>query len=148
MVNVLGRNEETTNTVFSPMNFMKCPRGVGRPKKKRFGAPKVTGKRLRFSETGNSSNTEKRKRGRPLGSKNKTRNNEEPPLKRAKPSMRELAEFASSVSLDEAPETCQICQFNFDHPLKRDILITKCEVCENFFHEPCLRKSGCINSSS
>ena len=35
--------EETNagGTIFSPMNFMQCQKGVGRPKKKRFGAPSI-----------------------------------------------------------------------------------------------------------
>ena len=33
------RTETQPETVFSPMNFMQCERGIGRPKKKRFGAP-------------------------------------------------------------------------------------------------------------
>ena len=28
-------------TLFSPMEFKNCPRAVGRPKKRRFGAPSI-----------------------------------------------------------------------------------------------------------
>jgi hypothetical protein len=33
--------DNTSETTFSPMNFMHCERGIGRPKKRRFGAPSI-----------------------------------------------------------------------------------------------------------
>ena len=142
-VGVIQEDLQERNTVFSPMDFMKCPRGVGRPKKKRFGAPKFTNKKFTLPEE-EPLDKEKKKRGRPLGSKNKLKSQDEPPHKRPKQSTREMAELAASVSLEEESDFCKIFEFNFDHPLKREISITKCQHCEIYFHEPCLRKSGCI----
>ena len=53
-------------TVFSPMELMNCPRGPGRPKKKRFGAPSV----LKAPEDFDKNEAPpKKSRGRPPGAK-------------------------------------------------------------------------------
>ena len=128
--------DNNEKTVFSPMTFVNCPRGVGRPKKKRFGAPKLQ------KEILSSDNLPevKRKRGRPAGSKNKVKSVVESVAKRPKLTMREKAEVAAAM--DETK--CDICEFSFDHPLKMNISRSRCETCHTLCHEPCLLKSGCI----
>ena len=129
------------------MDFLKCPRGVVRPKKKRFGAPNIQKNKLQLQETDIEAEAPtKKKRGRPAGSKNKPKfvNIDEPPQKKTKLTMRERAELAASVSLHQPSEVCNICNFNFNHELKRHIELTNCNTCNQLYHEPCLRKSGCI----
>ena len=73
-----------TNAIFSPMNFMNCEKAVGRPKKKRFGAPSVLKTKRNIIENDKSKDVAednlKRGRGRPKGSKNKQK--DEPPAKK------------------------------------------------------------------
>ena len=105
------------------MDFKLCPRAIGRPKKRRFGAPSLLKSQRQRPEDDkeekedNDAGAEKKKRGRPKGSKNKPKT-EEPPLKKMK-TFRERAEIAASWSLTEDSELCMICGFRFDDPLKR-----------------------------
>ena len=61
----------STETVFSPMNFMQCERGVGRPKKRTFGAPSILKTKGNIDVDTNTNNeegeTKKKGRGRPKG---------------------------------------------------------------------------------
>ena len=90
---------------------------VGRPKKKRFGAPSVN----KIQRTNNNHDIhtdsnlgQKRGRGRPKGSQNK--NKDEPQLNRQKTSTDYFSEDNSS---------CMICMFKFTDPIKRDKPITR-----------------------
>ena len=126
---------------------MQCTRGVGRPKKKRFGAPSLLKSRRKVNEEIETKDN-KKGRGRPKGSKNKRTEEpiEEPPPKRQKKTMRERAEEAADFgSIVEDPEACMICQFRFDDPIKREKMVARCRECNTLVHEPCLMKSGCIS---
>ena len=148
---VAKSNEVTT---YSPIDFMHCPRGIGRPKKKRFGAPnllKSKRKPVLNLESNNEvvENPKKRGRGRPKGSKNKSR--DEPLSKKQcievpKKSLRQRAEDAANFIDEDENDTeiCLICQFRFDDPIKKDKVVTRCPSCQTTFHEPCLLKSGCV----
>ena len=128
------------------MDFMKCSRGVGRPKKKRFGAPKLQKTKLNLQEHDTDSSVPTKKRGRPVGSKTKLNILQtEPPHKIQKFTMRERAELAATVSFNVETRKCNICEFSFDHHLKTHISKTQCDTCQQPYHEPCLRKSGCID---
>ena len=76
--------DNTPETVFSPMNFMQCERGIGRPKKKRFGAPSLlkTKRNVVVDTITDDGETKKRGRGRPKGAKNKQK--DEPATKKRK----------------------------------------------------------------
>ena len=129
-INTTVQNDElqiSNKTVFSPMEFINCKRGVGRPKKKRFGAPNL--KNQIFNSQNDDEPTSKRKRGRPAGSKNKVKeaNKMESGTKRPKLTMREKAEMASLM--EEEVNYCFICEFTFDHPLKMHIAKTRCDRC-------------------
>lgn len=82
-----------------------------------------------------------KKRGRPKGSKNK--NKDEPNPKKQKKTLKERAEEAARFTLEEDSETCPLCHFRFDDPMKKDKIVTRCTVCQLLVHEPCLVKSGC-----
>ena len=137
------------HTIFSPMDFMHCPRGAGRPKKKRFGAPSLLKTRRGpaiFSEPtssadGDSLAPKKRGRGRPKGARNKSK--DEPAQKRQKKTLRERAEEVAAYTLNDDSETCHLCLFRFDDPVKKDKTVTRCTICEVLVHEPCLVKTGC-----
>ena len=71
---------------------------------------------------------------------------EEPPHKRPKKTMRERAEEAADFeNIIEDPESCMICQFRFDDPIKRENTVIRCRDCNTLVHEPCLVNSGCIS---
>lgn len=131
--------------IFSPMNFMHCTRGVGRPKKKRFGAPSLL-KSKRKADFSQTTEKQKKAKGRPKGSRNK-------PKVMAAPtpalSLRERAEMAAYGEEDntEDPDDCNICLFKFSDPLKKDKNVTRCPTCNTLVHEPCLIKSGCISDT-
>ena len=82
-----------------------------------------------------------KKRGRPKGSKNKSK--DEPSSKRQKKSLKERAEEAARCNLDDDSDACPLCFFRFDDPIKSDKPITRCTACQVLVHEPCLVKSGC-----
>ena len=120
------------------------------PKKKRFGAPSLLKSKRKpiLNLECNEVPENPKKRGRPKGSKNKSKN-EPLPKKQcivvAKKSIRQRAEDAANFIEDENDtETCLICQFRFDDPIKKDKIVTRCPTCQIIFHEPCLIKSGCI----
>ena len=118
---------------------MHCTRGVGRPKKKRFGAPSLlkSKRKAEFPETNeeNLPPPNKKAKGRPKGSRNK-------PKVMAAPtqalSLRERAEIAAYGEEDntEFPDKCSICLFNFSDPLKKDKNVTRCPTCNTLLHEP------------
>ena len=124
---------------FSPMEFMHCPRGVGRPKKKRFGAPSLLKSKRKpvldfidapdINENNDATeNPKKRGRGRPKGSKNQ--NKDEPADKKQRKenvtkTIRQRAEDAA-YELDEDSEMCLICSLKFTDQIKQDKDITRC----------------------
>ena len=78
--------QPTSETTYSPMTFMTCPRGPGRPKTKRFGEPSVNkSKRKIDSDAALSSAPPPKKRGRPPGSKNKPKSDVVPTTKKGRP---------------------------------------------------------------
>ena len=117
------RTNNTTETIFSPMNFMQCERGIGRPKKKRFGAPSALKTKRNVVEDMNTNNAEeeskKRGRGRPKGSKNKQRDEPATKKRKTEKSLRQRAEQAAYGDLEEE-ESCQICQFKFSDSIQKD----------------------------
>ena len=141
----------------SPMVFKPCPRGPGRPKLTRSGAPskapKKAAKRPRADENDHEIDflaglprkevppPPKRSRGRPKGSKNKQT---EP----RKDTARERAEKAATIDNDDevffdSGDICNICEFPLNHRLKRNITKTTCAHCSAVVHTPCYNKSGC-----
>ena len=108
--------DECRVTDLSPLVFPPCPRGPGRPKKKREGAPvlKKHGKRM-IDETEPEEPVPKKKRGRPLGSKNKAKDTETETL-----SLRARAEIAADIDIQNHAnsKTCKICNFLLDDPIK------------------------------
>ena len=140
---------EEEHTIFCQMDFMHCARGAGRPTKKRFGAPSLIKTRrgpaiiseLTSSADGESSAPKKMGRGRPKGAENKSK--DEPAKKTQKKTLRERAEEAVAYTLNGDSETCNLCLFRFDDPVKKDKIITRCTICEVLVHEPCLDKTGC-----
>ena len=74
------------SAIFSPMDFIRCPRGKGRPRGQvRFGAPSINkNKRKQPDESGASDIPiePKKKRGRPQGSKNKEKGTTQEKLKK------------------------------------------------------------------
>ena len=132
----------------SPLIFKHCPKGPGRPKKKREGAPvaKKPSKRMRPNDDTELNPIEiedqppPKKRGRPKGSKNK-------PTKKDTIKARDRAEKAADPDQDEtfhdSGDICDICEFPFNHPLKRTKPKMKCKRCSKTVHIPCYLKSGC-----
>jgi hypothetical protein len=57
-------------------------------------------------------------------------------------SLHEKAEAAAHV--EQESETCNICLFRLDNPIKKDKALTRCTECNILVHEPCPMKSGCI----
>ena len=145
--------------VFSPLVFKPCPKGPGRPKIKRVGQPNIpkkntaTKKRLlsdAFEEPADSQEpVQKKKRGRPAGSKN-TPKEKEPKEKKPKKTLRQRAEEAAASKDDDSDlfadskDVCPICDILFHHPLKSNKPRTRCPECGILVHGPCLEKSGCI----
>ena len=120
-------SQPSLRTVFSPMEFRQCPRGPGAPKKKRFGAPSLNESKRKpatdLGQTAENTGATKKKRGRPVGAKNKSK--EGPPNKKqkVKKSAYEKALDAAAYELEEIespndPESCAICGFNFNDPIK------------------------------
>ena len=145
--------------VFSPLVFKPCPKGPGRPKTKRVGQPNIpkktttTKKRLlsdAFDEPAVAEEPiQKKKRGRPAGSKNKPKD-KETKEKEPKKTLRQRAEEAAATKDDDgdlfadSKDVCPICDFLFHHPLKSNKPRTRCTECGILVHKPCLEKSGCI----
>ena len=94
----------------------------------------------------NNAEEESKKRGRgiPKGSKNKQRDEPATKKRKTEKSLRQRAEQAAYGDLEEE-ESCQICQFKFSDPIKKDKQVTRCPDCKVLVHEPCLAKSGCIS---
>ena len=125
-------------------------KGSRKAKEERFGASSVlkTKRKDEIKELPLDTNGEvTRKRGRPKGAKNKWNDNE-PPSKESKLTMRERAENAANQFLDEYSEVCNICFFRFEDPVKAGKQITRCENCGILCHKPCLDKSGCSECSA
>ena len=40
-------------------------------------------------------------------------------------------------------ESCLICTFFWNDPVKKDKVVTRCTICSLKLHEPCLRKNSC-----
>ena len=113
------------------MELMNCPRGVGRQKKKRFGAPS----NLKSKRKGEEGQRVPRIR-------KKMSLQQDIPTK----SLRQRAEEAAFEDmLEEDSEDCLICFFSFNNPIKRYKEVTRCPTCSLLLHEPCPRKSGCIS---
>ena len=144
---------------FSPMVFKHCPKGPGRPKKTREGAPafKKPLAQTQASKRGleNEDNLEQetlpppKKRGRPKGSKNKPRENTGQPAKKAD-DLKTRAERSADPDNEEtfldSGDVCEICEFPFNHPLKRTKPKMKCKSCTKTVHIPCYLKNGCTCS--
>ena len=62
--------------------------------------------------------------------------------KKPKKSLRERAEEAATFNLDDNPETCPLCFFRFNEPIKKDKIVTRCIKYQVLVHEMCLVKSG------
>ena len=149
----------------SPMTFKPCPRGPGRPKLTRAGAPqskapKKVGKRPRTDDDDcetpfqvdppelprkEAQPPSKKPRGRPKGSKNKQKQSQTK-------TTRERAVEAATADDDDDPffdsgDKCEICEFAFNHPLKQKIKKITCPHCTVLVHQPCYDKSGCVCQS-
>ena len=128
-------------TFFSPLNFIPCPRGPGRPKNTRQGAASLKRKQQEPMES--EGQAPKKRRGRPPGSKNK-KNAE---TIRESQNTREQAENSAdpedSIPFFDSGDLCNICQFAFNNPIKKLKKIVKCPRCDQFVHEPCLAKTVC-----
>ena len=140
----LRAQQSVTPVGVSPLNFPACARGPGRPKLVRSGAPKLTKKSTVVSEASQKEKptTNKRKavepegepapapkrRGRPPGSKNKTKSNIE--------------------ELVKDGDVCNICGFELNHATKKDKQKVVCKNCGRVVHKPCLDKynESCICS--
>ena len=148
LTEIIEGTETNAGTIFSPMNFMNCEKAVGRQKKKRFGAPSVLKTKRNIIENDKSQDVAednlKRGRSRPKGSKNKQK--DEPPAKKQKVTtdLRQRAEDAAYFDTI-AENSCNICMFAFNDPIKKDKPVTRCKNCNTLVHEPCLLKSGCIS---
>ena len=130
----------------SPLNFPACPRGPGRPKLTRTGAPKLTKKSSSGSEVTQKKDGQpekkrkqaesegepapKKRRGRPPGSKNKSKSND------------------TVEDLVQEGDVCNICGFELNHPSKKDKAKDVCKNCKRIVHKPCLEKydEACICS--
>ena len=138
---VLGLVLISDKAEISPLVFPACPRGPGRPKEKREGAPKISNKRPHEEGSNENDQQPKKRRGRPPGAKNKP--------KEAQPTMslRDRAENALNFELEENDgsfdKTCRICLFLLDDPIKINKGKTNCPPCNFVVHEPCLTKDGC-----
>ena len=113
---------------FSPLNFIPCPRGPGRPKVSRQGAASLKRKQ---EESNIETEAPKKKRGRPAGSKNKKKNEQINNNKSDNSSTSDLPFFDSG-------DFCQICQFNLNDPIKRGGKVVQCTRCLEYVHELCL----------
>ena len=155
----LARNEVPASFI-SPLVFKHCPKGRGRPKKGREGAPteKRGLKRARIQENTAKEASEEpididqpgseqlpppppKKRGRPKGSKNKAQPNAKTD------NLRTRATKAADPNPDEeyydSGDICEICEFPFNHPTKIGKPKMKCKRCSKTVHIPCYLKSGC-----
>ena len=139
------RTETHPETVFSPMNFMQCERGIGQPKKKRFGAPSLSKTKINVLDDTNEGESKKSWRGRPKGAKNKQKDEPATKKRKTEKSLRQRAEEAAYGDIIVNKESCQICQFKFSDPIKQNKPVTRCPDCNVLVHEPCLQKSGCLS---
>ena len=128
-------------TFFSPLNFIPCPRGPGRPKNTRQGAASLKRKQQEPMES--EGQAPKKRRGRPPGAKNKKKNE----TAGENQDIRERAENSAnpefSIPFFDSGDICNICQFAFNDPIKKLKKIVNCPRCDQFVHEPCLSKTGC-----
>ena len=73
----------------------------------------------------------KKKRGRPIGSKNK----------KPKTSSRHLADpQTDDETFYDSGDVCNICEFPLNHPTKVSKPQLKCKKCQPTLHKPCLVK--------
>ena len=84
-----------------------------------------------------------RKRGRPKGSKNKTKSVVESAKKDDLKSRAEKAADPDNEPFFDSGDICEICEFPFNHPLKRNKPKMKCKRCTKTVHIPCYLKNGC-----
>ena len=127
----------------SPMTFMPCPKGPGRPKGGRQGAAS-TKRKPEAPSNEQPEQTEqppKKRRGRPPGSKNKSKDIYEENVSRKR------AEFSANTECTlpffDSGDVCNICDFSLNDPIKKMKKIIQCPRCHEYVHEPCLMKSGC-----
>ena len=103
---------------------MHCERGIGRPKKRIFGAPSILKSKRNVVEDTHTNNdegeTKKKGRGRPKGSRNKQKDEPATKKRTTEKSLRQRAEEAAYGDLDENDKSCQICLFLFSDPFKKD----------------------------
>ena len=150
------------SNVFSPLAFKPCPKGPGRPKKRREGAPVLNKKGLKRARNEIVDNEEEKdddhpeneqlppppppkKRGRPKGSKNKIQIQTN--TTKTSNDLRTRATKAADPNPDEeffdSGDICEICEFPFNHPTKIGKPKMKCKKCTKTVHIPCYLKSGC-----
>ena len=122
----------------SPLIFLPCPKGPGRPKTGRQGAACMKRKK---DDDNSSEQAPKKRRGRPPGAKNKQK-----PITESE-DMRKRAEYSASVEntlpFFDSGDVCNICDFALNDPIKALTKIIQCPRCNEYIHEPCLVKSGC-----
>ena len=123
----------------SPLTFIPCPRGPGRPKITRHGAASVKRKNM---EEALIDPPVKKRRGRPPGSKNKpkpTSNATDNTIDKQTDDILEKIMYSNN-------DICNICHFYLNDTIKQHIKITTCIQCKSYVHEPCMMKSGCTCS--
>ena len=125
----------------SPLNFLPCPKGPGRPRAGRQG----TASTKRKPDEGPTEQPPKKRRGRPPGSKNKPKT--APEAEKGSTNLRDRAEMAVSrdntLPFFDSGDICNICLFALNDPVKKLKKITMCPTCSEYVHEPCLVKIGC-----
>ena len=118
----------------SPLVFPPCLRGPGRPNKRREGAPAASKRQV---EPHDEEEAQKKRSGRPPGSRNKTK---EKPDDIPALSIRERAEMAADFELEENESVCKICNFALDDPIKVTKRKITCPDCKSIVHQPCSLK--------
>ena len=116
---------------------MPCHKGPGRPKGGCQGAASTK----RKPEALSNEQPPKKRRGRPPGSKNKSKDIYEENVGRKR------AEFSANTEYTlpffDSGGVCNICDFSLNDPIKKMKKIIQCPRCHEYVHEPCLMKSGC-----
>ena len=136
--------------VISPLNFVPCPRGPGRPKirREREGAPSIAKRKSPETEPISSvvdflAPKAKKQRGRPPGSKNRPKIACEVETVAQRQRAENSADPDFETSFLDMGDICNICHFPLKHPVKREKKTTKCTICGKIVHVPCLKKSPC-----
>ena len=139
---------------FGAPSILKSKRKAGKEKETdSLEPPKKRGRLVGSKNKGKSeAAAPPKKRGRPKGSRNKNLtnqvNNNASNINDSMERLHRAADAATpaDVSLDEetnGPESCVLCFFRFDDPIKKDKEITNCASCGLKVHKPCLQKNSC-----